>query len=231
MAMNFRRYAIYFTPPEKSPLARFGATWLGWEIARGQPIAQPYIQGLPARLADITEAPRRYGFHATIKPPFRLAPGTTAEDLNAALARLCDQMTPIALDGLHLAPMGRFLALRPRGETAQLSGLAAAVVETLDSFRAPPEPAELEKRRAARLTARQEALLTRWGYPWVMEEFRFHMTLTGKLDDAPREQVRAVLARRLDGLCPTPFPLDALSLVGEAEDGRFHLIHRHTLSI
>ena len=34
------------------------------------------------------------------------------------------------------------------------------------------------------LTDRQEALLTQWGYPYVMEEFRFHITLTGALDPA-----------------------------------------------
>lgn len=229
-AMEFRRYAVYFTPSDAA-LARFGAGWLGRDIATGADVAQTAVDGLPMPLAEITETPRKYGFHATIKPPFRLARGQTEAGLNAALARLCDQMAPIRLDGLELAPLGRFLALVAKGEQAPVQGLAAAAVETLDTFRAPLTEAELEKRRATGLSPRQETLLERWGYPYVMEEFRFHMTLTGKLPRAQLCPVQGVLRRELRGVLPRPFVIDGLSLVGEAQDGRFHLIHRHTLSI
>jgi len=228
--MQFRRFAVYYTPPD-GPLARFGAQWLGWDIAAGRAVEQPAPPGLPAPLSEITKAPHRYGFHATIKPPFQLAAGRTVEALAEALERLCARAPRVTLDGLAPAPLGRFLALLPEGDQAPLDALAAAVVEDLDSFRAPPTEAELAHRRGAGLAPRHEALLARWGYPYVMDAFRFHMTLTGKLPPDWRTAVRAVVDRDLGPLLPRPFTIDGLSLVGEAGDGRFHLIHRYPLSI
>ena len=122
--MEYRRYAVYYTPAD-GPLARFGAKWLGWDIATGREVERTEPAGLPAPLDAITEAPRRYGFHATLKPPFRLAPGQSVQALDTALARLSGQMPPLPLDGLGLASLGGFLALVPQGETAPLGGLAA----------------------------------------------------------------------------------------------------------
>lgn len=227
--MNYRRYAVYYTPSDPA-LAGFGARWLGWDITAGRAVHQPERAGLPALLAEITLTPRRYGFHATIKPPFRLAEGQSIEALNTALAALCDQVPPVTLEGMALSRLGRFLALQPLGDTAQLNGLAAMVVETLDTFRAPPNDDELQRRRGAGLTPAREALLMSWGYPHVMEEFRFHMTLTGKLPKAQIAPVQAVLGDALADILPAPFVINGLSLVGEDSDGRFHLLHRHILS-
>ena len=131
---------------------------------------------------------------------------------------------------LSLTQLGRFMALTASGNTAQLGGLAAMCVETLDVFRAPATPDELAKRRAGGLSQGQEAMLQRWGYPYVMDEFRFHMTLTGKLPKASLPGVRAVLDSALQGVLSDPFTLDTICLVGEDENGRFHLMHRHSLS-
>ncbi len=227
--MTSRRYAIYFLPSDPA-LADFGARWLGWDIARGRAVAQPDLSGLPAPLRQITGPARRYGFHATLKPPFRLAPDKTERALVEALDRLCDQIPPQPIGGLAPQVMGGFLALRPQGETAKLSGIAALAVETLDSFRAGPDPVEIARRRSAPLNPRQAALLARWGYPWVMEEFRFHLTLTGRMPRAWHGPVKAVLGSEIQKLLPAPFVIDNLCLVGEDETGRFHLLHRHTLS-
>ncbi|MEQ9260471.1 MAG: DUF1045 domain-containing protein [Roseovarius sp.] len=229
--MAFRRYAVYYTLEAESPLARFGAAWLGWDVAKGQPVPHPQVEGLPAPVSELTETPRKYGFHATLKPPFRLAEGKSVDALATAVERLATQGPPIRADGLVLAPLGRFLALVPQGSESGLNGMAAMVVETLDSFRAPASEAELERRRAAGLTGPQEEMLTRWGYPYVMGEFRFHMTLTGKLPKAQVAPAEACLATALHGLLPQPFLLNGLSLVGEGEDGRFRVIHRYAFSL
>ena len=68
--MSFTRYAIYYLPPAGA-LADFGARWLGWDVRRGAAAVQLDLPGL----RDATEAPRKYGFHGTLKPPFRLAEG------------------------------------------------------------------------------------------------------------------------------------------------------------
>ncbi|MCO6384333.1 DUF1045 domain-containing protein [Oceanicola sp. 502str15] len=223
---EFRRYAIYYAPPE-GPLADFGAAWLGWDAAGGQEVAQPEVPGLD--MAAIAEAPRKYGFHGTIKPPFRLSAGHDRAGLEAALEDLARGLEPVEMAGLRLARIGRFMALVPVGDSAALEHLAARVVEGLDGFRAVPEAAELARRRAAGLTERQDALLLRWGYPYVMEEFRFHLTLTGRLEGAEADRVEAALAERLEGLLPAPFRIGSLCLFGEGNDGRFRLLRREPL--
>ncbi len=226
----YRRYAIYYTPPP-GPLARFGAEWLGWDIDAGTvPARRAAIPGLPAPLEILTEAPRRYGFHATIKPPFRLSPGQSEAALNAALCAFCAEEAPVLLSGLQPACLGRFVALVPDGPAPALASLAAASVRAFDHFRAAPTVEEIARHDHRTLSPAQAENLRRWGYPHVMECFRWHMTLTGKRPRAEAEETRAALATIFIPLLPRPFTLDALSLVGEDASGRFHLIARATLA-
>ena len=175
---------------------------------------------------------RKYGFHGTVKPPFRLAEGHDAEGLVSAAEKLASRLEPVELDGLQLSRLGSFLALTPRGSKAQLTALAALASESvqgLDAYRAPAPQSELDRRRKAGLSERQESYLQQWGYPYVMEEFRFHLTLTGKLSRAEAEQTAEALRPVLAPLLPRPFRVDALCLFGEAADGRFHQLARYPL--
>lgn len=226
--MTFTRYAIYYAPPAQAEWSRFGASWLGWDMAAGRSLPQPEGTGL--ELSAITEVPRKYGLHATLKPPMRLAEGQTQSGLEAACAELAATQTPVSLVGLHLARLGRFLALRPTGDEAALNSLAAACVTELDRFRAPPSQAELDRRRGAGLSPEQDENLTLWGYPFVLEQFRFHITLTGKLPKPDLPAVEAALEERLIPLLPAPLIIRDIVLAGEGPDGRFHLIHRYALS-
>lgn len=227
--MKFTRFAIFYTP-EPGALADFGAAWLGWDAARGTSCPHPELPGLPVPASVLTRIPRKYGLHGTIKPPFRLADGTDADGLTTALSAFCAEQAPVCLDRLTLSRIGRFLALTPVGDTAALASLAAATVAAVDHFRAPPTPQELTRRRASRLTCRQEALLLRWGYPYVMEEFRFHLTLTGPLDKDALSATQAALAQPLAKILTGPVWIRDLTLLGEAEDGRFHHVTRSALS-
>ena len=118
----------------------------------------------------------------------------------------------------------------PRGDTRALNAMAGSVVEALDGFRAPLTPEEMARRSPDRLSTRQRKLLQRWGYPHVMEEFRFHMTLTGPLENGEAERARNVLAPVLDPLIERPFRIQGLCLFGEGEDGRFRNLHRYPLT-
>jgi len=224
---NFKRFAVYYAP-EPGPLADFGAHWLGWDMATGRFVHHPSIDGLD--IATLTATPRKYGLHGTIKPPFRLAEGCTISDLETATAALCAQMAPLQLEGLALSRLGGFLALTITGDTAPLNQLANKTVQTLDPFRAALSEAELERRRKARLSPQQEALLAKWGYPYVMEEFRFHITLTGKMPRTEAEAVRNHIEPVITPLLPRPFPVESLCLVGEDENGLFHMIRRYALT-
>ncbi|MDD9730130.1 DUF1045 domain-containing protein [Mameliella sp. AT18] len=227
--MHFSRYAVYVTLPQ-GPLSDFGAAWLGWNAATGERPDAPVVHGLPLPAHEITATPRKYGLHGTIKPPFRLVGGMDFDALHDGFARFCATQAPVTLDGLALTRRGRFLALTPVGETGALSTLAARTVEALDPFRAPLTEAELDKRRKSGLNDRQEALLTRWGYPYVMDQFRFHITLSGKLDREMAEQVRSALLPHVEPHLTSPFTVEALTLCGEDSTGYFHELHRYALS-
>jgi len=222
--MSFTRFAIYYVPPEGT-LAEFGATWLGWDVVQGTEVPQFDMPGLH----DITMTPRKYGFHGTLKPPFRLTEGRRVEELEAGTELLAASLAPAACGGLELTALGAFLALTPQGDLKGLQRVAESCVRALDDFRAPAGDAELARRRKAGLTERQEILLTQWGYPYVFEEFRFHMTLSGKLKGAEMPAWTDAARACLPDL-PSPFVVNQIALCGEREDGRFELIHRYALS-
>lgn len=223
-----KRYAVYFAP-RPGAFAGRAAAWLGREAMSGKALEQPLLPGVPAP-EGITAGPRRYGFHGTIRAPFRLADGLDATGVAAGVAALAARLAPVHCDGLRLENLHGFLALTPTGCEAALLEFAAAVVEGTDAFRAPLTPAEIARRRPEGLSPRQRALLDRWGYPYVMEEFRFHLTLTDRLDAAQAEVVAPALHAHFAPVLPQPFVIEDLCLFGEDEAGLFHLLHRHALT-
>jgi len=190
------RYALYVAPPPETALAAFGRHWLGYDAETGQAMSQPEVPGIAAAtLREQTAAPRFYGFHGTLKPPFALAEGRDPAGFLSALSALAATRTVVQVPGLRLACLGRFLALVPAAPCPDLDRLAADCVRAFDRFRAAPGAAELATRRAKGLTPAQETNLQRWGYPYVFDEFRFHLTLTGPIaDEALRDRFTAVLA-------------------------------------
>ncbi len=172
------RVAVYYGPETEDPLWQAGCAWLGRDPETGTALPQPDLPGLPADTAD----PRRYGFHATLKAPFtpRLGFAKFLEDAAAFAAR----QKAFALPTLAVTPLHGFLALCPTAPSPALQSLADACVAALDAHRLP-EDAAAQARRAAGRNAKQAGYIARWGYPLVFEEFRFHMTLTGKMENNP----------------------------------------------
>ncbi|MFT7391743.1 MAG: hypothetical protein ACI9ZH_001975 [Paracoccaceae bacterium] len=230
MIDGYARYALYWAPEADSALARFGANWLGWDAEAGRESAPPELPGLPMPAAEITATPRRYGFHATLKPPFAPAPGVSAAALWDA-ARALAAATP-AFDAPALALTGAngFASLRLSAQSADMAALGGALVRGLDGFRAAPAQAELARRRSAPLPAAAEANLTRWGYPWVMGLFQFHLTLSGALAPAPLTATLAALAPAVAPFCAAPLAVREVCLFGDPGGGApFRLIGRAPL--
>ena len=144
----FERYAIFYTPPP-GDFADFCASWLGWDNRQGRKCAHPQIADID--IEKLTQTPRKYGFHGTLKAPFRLAAGTTQDALATATEALAKTLPAFKLDGLVLKHQRGFLALRPRGNLGTLNQTAAQIVEALDRFRAPASASELARRRQAML--------------------------------------------------------------------------------
>jgi putative phosphonate metabolism protein len=172
------RVAVYYAPQPDDVLSLAAAAWLGRDPESDMPVPQPDFPNI----AEVTAEPRLYGFHATLKPPMRLAEGCRWSDVVAAASDLADRTAPFDLPRLAVSDVFGFLALRETVPCPPLQALADACVERLDPFRAPTSEAELARRRRANLTARQDAMLVRWGYPYVFDTWFFHMTLTRRLN-------------------------------------------------
>lgn len=225
------RYAIYWAPPAGSTLDRLGSAWLGRDAEQGVVAGRPPIAGFDAaRLEALTAEPRRYGLHATLKPPFALADGTDPEMLRQALAGFAAGRSPFLLPALRVTLLERFIALTPVNGSPELQTLAADCVTGFDRFRAPPGTAELTRRRAAGLSAVEESYLTRWGYPYVLDRFRFHVTLTGPLDPVDAERLLPALARLFEPVTCEALALTDIALFHEPVRGDpFRLAERFPL--
>ena len=208
------RCALYFAPQPDSPLAAFAAAWFGRADNR-----------------EITASPRHYGFHATLKPPFRFAAGTDIAALQESLRAFAAEQPPVALGPVTVDNLSGFLALVPLSPPPDLERLAEACVARFDSFRAAPGEAELARRRSKGLSPRQEQLLSLWGYPYVFDQFRWHMTLTAKLPDAERDRWHAELRRLAAPALQDPLAIDSLSIFRQpAADRPFAEIDRVSLT-
>ncbi|WP_461208671.1 DUF1045 domain-containing protein [Desulfocurvus sp. DL9XJH121] len=228
-----KRYALYYAPEHGSPLSLFGARWLGRDAATGAPCVQPSVPGVgDDALDEATAVPRVYGFHATLKPPFALAKGRSEEELLSAVADFAAERGPLLAPRLALATVGSFLALTPHEHSPALDLLAEECVTLFDGFRAPPEAAEIMRRRAAGLTRRQEALLQLFGYPFLLDEYRFHLTLTDKIADRSlRGKLVKHLRRVTAPLCAEPLPVREICVFRQAGQGApFTILRRYPLA-
>jgi putative phosphonate metabolism protein len=179
------RYAIYHAPAVDSPWWRFGAAWLGWDERRRVALSQPeWPEWSQEEFHALTAEPRRYGFHATLKAPFHLAGKVDEACLCRRVDLLARQLPRVVLGPLVPSRIGDFIALVPAQASPALHELAWRCVMELDDLRAPLTPEEIARRRPERLVPRARQFLERWGYPWVLDLFRFHLTLSGPVDAA-----------------------------------------------
>lgn len=228
------RYALYFAPDPASDLWRFGSACLGHDAATGVSCGPLAVDGFaPEVWSRLTEEPRRYGFHATLKAPFHLRDGATEADAVRAVDHFAASQVGFALPGLRVALLSRFVALIPEEESPPLQALAACAVEALEPLRAALSDADIRRRLQSSLSERQVDHLRRWGYPYVFEDFRFHMTLTGPLEDAARAPVLAELARLYRAhVARAPVAIDAVALFRQARrDAPFRIIRRAPLRV
>jgi hypothetical protein len=222
------RLAIYYTPPPGSDLVETAAAWLGRNNTTGSYLGQPELFSVSReRLREITKTPFHYGFHGTIKPPFQLAPNVTIEQVVERLEEFAVHHKQFVLPPLELKCMHDFFCLRPTRYCSQLHGLASEAVRYFDGFRLPATDEELQKRRGAGLSPRQETMLTTWGYPYLLDEFRFHLTLTGKLSDGHE---KTILQQELIDRFPLQLyqavPFDALCLFVEIDGAPLSIFRR-----
>lgn len=221
------RYALYAVPAPDSPLWHFGSSVIGYDAATADDVAFPAAPPCDAEdWTALTAEPRRYGFHGTLKAPFALAEGADEAELIEAVMLFAERRRAFSVTRLEVSLLKAFVALTPAERSAELEGLAADCVRHFDAFRAPLSEADMARRLKAPLTERQKAHLDAFGYPYVFEDFRFHMTLTGALPEDRRETIRDGLAG-LYAPVAAPLAIDALCLFKQADRaGRFTILAR-----
>jgi putative phosphonate metabolism protein len=224
------RYAIYHVPADGA-FARFGAALLGYDALTARDIDHPpaALDAFPA-WRDLTAAPRTYGFHATLKAPFRLRDGHSETALVAAFDRFVAAPRTIPAIAPVVRAIGRFIAVVPETPVASLSQLADDCVTHFEPYRAPLTAQDRQRRLKSPLTPTQIAYLDLWGYPYVFDEFRFHMTLTGSLPAAEQDTVLTFLRHAFASLGLTSLAIGHVALLRqERSDARFAVLRHAAL--
>ena len=200
------RVALYYAPAPADPLWTAASAWLGRDAETAASPPAPAIDGLH----EITASPRLYGFHATLKPPMRLA--TAYDSFLHDAESLAGTIAPFDLPALAVQDLHGFLALRETSPCPKLHALADACVAGLDTHRAPAAEAELARRRKHGLSPAEEAMLARWGYPHVFETWFFHMTLTRRLTPEEHDRIRPAAAAHFQAALAQPRRVEALTV-------------------
>ena len=181
------RYAIYFSPAKDHPLTETASRWLGRDAFSGT------LHDDHSAFAEVTAEPRRYGFHATLKAPFELSEKYSEADLLSAFDEFAANQSAFDIPRVVVDALGPFFALIPDRTYQPLQDFAAEIVDHFDRFRAPLSESDIARRRPQSLTESQRQNLSLWGYPYVMDDFRFHMTLTGRVDESEATGLRDIL--------------------------------------
>ncbi|MFK4652054.1 putative phosphonate metabolism protein [Bradyrhizobium japonicum] len=229
---DFPRYAIYFAAGADSALSHFGAELLGYDVYTGDEMPFPADASRVAPdWRDVTADPRKYGFHGTLKAPMALAPGRTEAELVAACAAFAGKARPMPSIRPVVDSISGFIAVIPTEPVGALQQLAADCVREFDDFRAPMTAEDRARRKPDKLTERQRDYLDRWGYPYVMEEFRFHMTLTGRLDAERRGPILEMLRAKFAALGLETLAIDRIALFKQDDTrARFRFVGEWALA-
>lgn len=203
------RAAVYYAPEREDPLWELGCAWLGRDPETGFDVQQPDVPEIAARTSD----PARYGFHATLKPPMALTRGYAA--FLADLARLSHGWEAFEMPKLEVRQLGRFTALCVAEPSLALDALAASCVTELDAHRAPEDVAMRAKRAAGRSES-QLRNLERYGYPLVLDDWRFHMTLSNADSNA---SLAAPAMAFFDGVLTAPRWVRSIAVFVEPKPG------------
>lgn len=215
------RYALYYAPHVKSRLWKIGSRWLGRDAATGELLEQYQCSNIESdKIKALTATPRRYGLHATLKAPFVLADNMSEARLHSALQQFTSERAPFVCPSLELRVINKFFCLCPARQDVMLSAFANDCVMQFDTFRAPLSLEERNRRCKQQLSTQEKKYLLTWGYPYVFDCFKFHITLTDKIEDSvKRKRVGSILQDIFAPVIGTPLVMDNVSLFVEPDPG------------
>lgn len=214
MTPSKERYAVYYAPNPDSLLWAKASAWLGRDAETGEQLRRP--ENLIVEPHDIqlaTEKPASYGFHGTLVAPFELNENCSVDALETALLDFAKTRAAFAVR-LQVDALGYFIALRPMDGLAELSDLHTELMRLSAPWQAELSEKDFARRlKGGKLNERQIRYLREWGYPFVFDDFRFHMTLTsGIADDERRDALVAALSEYFGNALSEPVSVDNIAL-------------------
>ncbi len=222
-----KRYAIYYLPPKGSDLETFGAKWFGYDITKGQAIEPMQVHEF--NLNQMTQIARAYGFHATLVAPFPLRKKFEYEDFRKKVSKLANQSKSFPIAPLRFKSLSGHLTLIPKHNAIEMNLLEERLVTKLNKFRKKKSGEAFKKRLQVKLNALEREYLDDYGYPYVLDHFRFHFTLSDRAEKAQRNVLIEYLERHFSETLAKPQVIEELAIVGEREDGYFEEIERLAL--
>lgn len=235
---NYKRVAIYFLPKKNSSLENFGKNLLGRDINKKRKISltrrQKYFINRRFtyfdELKDYCEKPAKYGFHATLKAPFRLKRNVKTKDFYDVISHIAAQHSRFKIKGLKIVYRKKFTFITSRKEIKSLINLENDLVKHLDTFRAELNKTEIKKRNPDSLTFKQNKYLKEWGYPFVLDQFKFHMTLMNQNNNKLSNKQKLELEKLIYKISNNLLEFNEISLLGENKNGYFEEIKRFKLN-
>ena len=235
---NYKRVAIYFLPKKNSSLENFGKNLLGRDINKKKKISltrrQKYFinRGFTFfdELKDYCEQPAKYGFHATLKAPFRLKRNVKTKNFYDVISHIAAQHSRFKIKGLKIVYSKKFTFITSRKPNKLLINLENDLVKHLDTFRAELNKTEIKKRIPDSLTFKQNKYLKEWGYPFVFDQFKFHMTLMNQNNNKLSNKQKLELEKLIYKISNNVIEFNEISLLGENKNGHFEEIKRFKLN-
>ncbi len=223
-----KRYAIYFTLPQTDPVYQTAIKWLGYDAYSGNK-TNTDSKKLAKNRQYVSKA-AKYGFHATLKPPFRLSQDKSEEQLIDELENFASSITAFTCKPLKIKSMTHFIALAPKNSCDQLDAFAAQCLKHFEPFRAQLTREEYQKRNPVLLSERQLRYLEQWGYPYVEDEFRFHMTLTDSMMEDEIKKIKKKLKQYFKEVLGKPLQINQLHIFRQDSTcSNFQIISSHNL--
>ena len=235
---KYSRYAIYYAPPKESSLEEFGRYWFGWDPLNAKLINNKqrinYLNGFGIKnLKNIDKnvlIAKKYGFHGTLIPPFKLNKNYSTNLLFKKTEDIAKKFKKFKFYKFKLKKMNNFYAFVQNKKNNNINKLSNRLVRELFKFRSPLTKKEIDRRNPSKLSKLQLNILYKWGYPYLMSEFNFHMTLASEVTGNKLYLELKKIERNKEIILNEINNFDKIYIFGENQKGMFENLENFSLS-
>ena len=235
---KYSRYAIYYAPPKESSLEEFGRYWFGWDPLNAKLINNKhrinYLNRFGIKnLINIDKnvlIPKKYGFHGTLIPPFKLNKNYSTNTLFKKTEEIAKKFKKFKFYKFKLKKINNFYAFVQNKKNNNINKLSNRLVRELFKFRSPLTKKEIDRRNPSKLSKLQLSILYKWGYPYLMSEFNFHMTLASEVTGNKLYSELKKIEKNKEIILNEINNFDKIYIFGENQKGMFENLENFSLS-